>query len=94
MRTITHVYKPKDGKMIRVILALDNGKISKVVFAGDFFIDPPEKIKELENTLNGKGIEEALHLIETLLGEKVNLIGCSIEDFKKALHEAYTKSRA
>ncbi len=94
MNIVTHIYKPKGGKMIRVILTIDKGKIDKIVFAGDFFIDPPEKLRELENALRGKNLEEALDLIEALLGENVNLIGCSVEDVKKALHEAYMRSMA
>lgn len=43
----------KLGKLISVDLTTINGKISKLIISGDFFLYPEEKILELEKSLTG-----------------------------------------
>jgi lipoate-protein ligase A len=46
-------YKVPNGKLIKVTVEHEEGKIIKVLIRGDFFIHPEESIDDLELALKG-----------------------------------------
>ncbi len=80
-------YKVRGGKMIRVHVWHRDGKIEKVIFAGDFFMHPEESIEDLENVLVGAELEESEEIINEFF-RAVELIGAGPEDFYRALRIA------
>ena len=47
------INKVAGGKLIKVSLGVEDGRIVDIKVTGDFFMHPEEKIEELENTLTG-----------------------------------------
>lgn len=80
--------KVPNGKLIRVSLSVKEGKLSKVVITGDFFMHPEEVIELLEMKLNGvsadrKSITKA---ITNFFKEgEVKILGASPEDFVQVI---------
>ncbi len=52
------VYKVPNGKLLKISLSDEGGKISKLTITGDFFMYPEESLVELEKALFGAKIEE------------------------------------
>lgn len=51
------VYKVPNGKLLKVLLDFDGGKIIGVKLTGDFFAYPEDTIGKIEAALAGKAIE-------------------------------------
>lgn len=82
-------YKVKDGKLIKCIISIKNGKIENIKISGDFFMYPEEKIEKLEEKL--KGIEYKEENIKKALNEffkEVEVIGADKQHFLKLIMEA------
>ncbi|MEK7633536.1 MAG: lipoate protein ligase C-terminal domain-containing protein [Patescibacteria group bacterium] len=47
------VYKIPEGKLVKVELETEKGKIKKIKITGDFFMHPEEMIEKLEENLVG-----------------------------------------
>jgi lipoate-protein ligase A len=87
--------KVKGGKLVKVQLTQEKGRIQKIRITGDFFLHPEEVIDELEQALVGKPLEaeNILQTIKTLIREKnVTLLGVSPEDFVKCVLMACDKN--
>ena len=54
------VYKEPGGKLVRVSLEEEHGKISSVKVSGDFFMHPEEGIGILEERLEGKRVDPVI----------------------------------
>lgn len=65
----------KAGKLLKVWLAYDSGKIKQVKITGDFFLYPEETIADLEN-----GLSECV-LNEQAISERVNKLLKDVEVF-------------
>lgn len=48
--------KVEDGKLVKINLEYDD-TITRVQLRGDFFLEPPEALKKIENKINGLPIE-------------------------------------
>ena len=83
-------YKVKGGKLIRVRVWHRGDVIERVRFYGDFFIHPEEAIEELESSLSGKNIDEAVDMISSFF-ERTEVIGAEAEDFIHALRIAINR---
>ena len=75
-------YKVPNGKLLKVLLDFDGGKINSIKLTGDFFLYPEEAIGKIEAALAGKkferdGLVGALEMV--ISGEKIELFGVSAD---------------
>ncbi|MFB0563316.1 MAG: lipoate--protein ligase [Candidatus Lokiarchaeia archaeon] len=78
------------GGLIRVILRIDKNRIKEIMFSGDFFIYPQDKLSELEKNLTGvlTNTEKIGKIIQTFYEkEKVETPGITSEDFLTAISQ-------
>lgn len=88
-------YKVKGGKLIRVHLTIENGKIKHIKITGDFFLHPEDVIEDIERALRGRPLDEdeLNRLIENLLENKQAIpIGVSPRDFVRCIMMASEKN--
>lgn len=86
------IYKVPGGKMLRLFLEADHGKITKIRITGDFFMHPEENLKFLEESLLGVDLEnkDLLAAMQTCLSQHpTELYGFGPEDLTTAILEAY-----
>jgi len=89
------VYKVKDGKLVKVQLAIENEKIKKIKIMGDFFLHPEEVIEDIEQALEGHTLDEQelSRLIKDVLTNKQAVsLGVSPEDFARCIMMAGEKN--
>ncbi|RLF49719.1 MAG: hypothetical protein DRN20_01360 [Thermoplasmata archaeon] len=92
MRVGNAVLKVSGGKMIKVRVGIDDGKICQITISGDFFLHPENKIFDLENMLMGKECES----VERCVGEwakDVVIVGATAEDFKHVILMAINRAK-
>ena len=85
--------KHPGGKLVRVKLNFDNGKIFSAAITGDFFIHPEDKINELEEIFIGKSIffekADMLKLLEGIVEKHdMKLVGITPEYIVKIAKDA------
>lgn len=84
-------YKVEGGKLIKVQLNKDDGRICAIKITGDFFMHPEEIIDDLEKSLIGCSLNETI-IIETIrsfIEERgVTLLGVAPEDFARCIIKA------
>lgn len=73
--------KIKGGKMIKIEVELDKGRIANVVISGDFFAYPLGAIENIERSLKGKRAEkeEIKKTIDQFRG-KCTIVGATFDD--------------
>ena len=80
------------GGAIRADLRLEgpgDGRIREALLTGDFLVDPPRAIFDLEAALRGVSVEEAPRVAEAFLQrEGTTLLGFDPSDFRAALERA------
>ena len=84
-------YKVPGGKLIRVRVETETGRIRGIKFTGDFFLHPETDLEELERHLIGVEAEaEAVREMITKFFEKRGtiLVGVSPGDFVKVVLKA------
>ncbi|MFB6192971.1 MAG: lipoate protein ligase C-terminal domain-containing protein [Candidatus Nanohaloarchaea archaeon] len=82
-------HKVPDGKMVNINLETDSGKVKSVSIRGDFFLEPAEKLEELEDKIEGLDKDtEAQKIEEKLESVDAELIGFSRKDIGKAFRKA------
>lgn len=80
------------GKTVKVDLRVsDEGIITDVVISGDFFLYPEEYIHLIEESIRGRGIEEAIAELGKFR-DRVEILGATFDDLINLLKEAYQKS--
>ncbi len=85
------VYRAKKGKTIRVCVDIEGALIKKVVFTGDFFMEPGDEIDNLMKLIKDVKIDdkEIYRKIRLFFKNKgISLFGATPEDFENALKEA------
>lgn len=81
--------KVPDGKMVEIHLEIQDSEVSEAKIRGDFFLEPPEKLEELEGRLEGLETNAGKEkIIEQLEEVEADLIGFSREDIAEAFREA------
>jgi lipoate-protein ligase A len=81
-------YKVKGGKLIKVQLAVEDGRISRIKITGDFFLHPEDVIEEIEEALKGHVLDEQelSQLIENVLESKGAVsLGAGPRDFARCI---------
>ena len=81
------------GKLVKVWVKVQRGRIQDVRITGDFFLHPEEVILDVERGLVGADVDEGLdavkHRIDRVLKERgAEFIGVRAEDIASALREA------
>jgi lipoate---protein ligase len=88
-------YKPKDGKLIRLDIDVDENIIKDIKITGDFFIHPEYSIENIEDLLKGKNLklgDETLSELKNYVKENnIKMIGITIDDIKCIIDMAVDK---
>lgn len=82
------VYKIPDGKLVKVSLEFENNFVRKIKVHGDFFLYPETGIEKIEESLNGKKIDEdelILCINKAVEKNGLELFGLSAEGLAKAI---------
>ena len=88
------VYKVEGGKLIKVSLEAEQGKIASIKVFGDFFLHPEEAIELIEKGLQGAELNrETLKKKITSIVERnsIQLFGFKPLDLAKAIMVAVNK---
>ncbi|MHC1586526.1 MAG: lipoate protein ligase C-terminal domain-containing protein [Candidatus Hecatellaceae archaeon] len=92
------VHRSPGGKTIRVCISTAGGRISRVVFTGDFFAEPPESLTELGESLRGLKLEDEEAVAEVISKffsrGQIWLLGVTPADFKEAVIKGLRSLRA
>jgi len=81
------VYKVPGGKLLKVAVEHEGGRIVEAKVTGDFFMHPEDAVERLEGRLAGVEMSEVEGAVkEALVG--VVLYGVDVEAIVKALREA------
>ncbi|MCD6485607.1 MAG: hypothetical protein J7L47_10910 [Candidatus Odinarchaeota archaeon] len=97
MRHVSFDYKPKDGKLLRIVLDYEEDKIRQVKLFGDYFLYPEEAIFEIEKALVGIKLkrEEILNTLNAKFKELgVVSIGITPENICEGILLAYNKEKS
>ncbi len=81
-------HKVQGGKLIRVLLEEDRGRVARIRITGDFFLHPEEAIFEVERALEGAELAEGPlleRIKEVYRSAGAFSIGAGPEDFVKAI---------
>jgi len=82
-------HKVPNGKMVNIKVQTEDGQVYEVEIRGDFFLEPPEKLGELEEKLQGMDIKSGKDEVRERLDEiDADLIGFSAEDIAEAFSKA------
>ena len=87
MRKVSH--KVENGKMVKLGLDIQQKGIEGVEIRGDFFLQPPEKLEELEEKIQSLDVDSTVEDVEkSLKNFNADMIGFSPEDLGKAFRKA------
>jgi len=81
-------YKVEGGKLVKVSVEAEQGKISGIRITGDFFLYPEEAISTLENNLLETELEESklVEKIDSIVkGNSIQLFGFNAKDLAKTI---------
>lgn len=85
-------YKTPGGKLVVVDLEVVDGRIAHPMISGDFFLEPPEALSEIDKALDqfpSNSSEDAIaRQIRTRLEPGVEMIGFSPEAVARAVRRA------
>lgn len=76
-------HKVAGGKLLRVRMNIQEGKLAAITITGDFFMHPEEAIEMLEHMLLGCPLnEDAVRAgVEAFFATDVQVIGAGADDF-------------
>jgi len=78
--------KVKGGKLVKVTVRSEGGRISEVMITGDFFAHPEEGLEQVERELRGTTVSEVRKTVESATGG-VTLVGLKREDLIEMVEE-------
>lgn len=85
-------YKIPGGKLLVIDLELEQDKLKNVQLSGDFFMEPPDALYVINDTLEGlpanTSDEQIIRAINNNLGPDVQLYGITIEGIAVVLKRA------
>jgi lipoate-protein ligase A len=85
-------YKTPGGKLVVIDFEVVDGKIAHPSVSGDFFLEPPEALAEIDRALDqlpaSAGEDEIAERIRTALEPGVAMIGFSPEAVARAVRRA------
>ena len=72
-------YKVPGGKLVVVDYEVTEGRLRDVRLSGDFFLEPPEGLRALDQALEGVGADtpaaELTRRLEQAIGGRMTLVG-------------------
>jgi lipoate-protein ligase A len=80
------------GKLVKIKLWVDSGKIERITILGDFFLHPEEVIETIESSLVGNEVEDSTLLktiTDVLQKSEATLIGASARDLVEVIMMAW-----
>lgn len=87
-------YKVPGGKLVVVDCEVTDGRLHRVQLSGDFFLEPPEGLRVLDQALEGAPVDsppEALtHRLEDAIEGRMTLIGFDAAAVTTAVRRALT----
>ncbi|WEL23844.1 Lipoate--protein ligase [Candidatus Nanohalovita haloferacivicina] len=87
-------YKVEDGKMLKLKLEKENTVIKSAELRGDFFLEPAEKLSEIEQALTGISEKASVKdVADRVRNVDVKMIGFNPEDLGKAFEKALGDNR-
>lgn len=93
MRSEASVKVPS-GKMVKAAVDVREDQLENVSIRGDFFIEPPEALEELEEALTGLDVDaERAEYLATVDEVEGKMIGFSAEHVYEAIQEAVKQTR-
>lgn len=84
-------YKVPGGKLLKILLEHDSGRIKSVKITGDFFAHPEDCIEELEEELAGVRLDEVEGRVKGFFSSKkrnIELFGVNAEAISYAILSA------
>jgi lipoate-protein ligase A len=78
--------KVKGGKLVKVTVRSEGGRIAEVRITGDFFAHPEEGLEQVERELRGATVSEVRKTVESATGG-VTLVGLKREDIIEMVEE-------
>ena len=86
----TESVKVPDGKLVRVAVTYED-TIEDVAITGDFFLQPPEALGDLEAAIEGHPTDVTVEdLVEAIRAVDAQCIGFDAEDLARTTVEAMT----
>ncbi len=88
------IYKVEGGKLLKIALEAEKGKILSIRIFGDFFLHPEEAIELIEKGLQGAELKEEslMEKIDSVVeGNSIQLFGFKAADLAKAIMAAVSK---
>lgn len=87
-----YLRKIPGGKLLKIKIGIEDGKISNIMILGDYFLYPEEKNQEIEKALVGKSKDDVLQTIRSVVEkEGIRLFGFSTEDLASLIMEAFSE---
>ncbi|UPM45115.1 hypothetical protein [Halocatena salina] len=84
----TAAHKVSDGKLVEVRVTYDEA-FENVTIRGDFFLEPPTALEELEAAIEGLPTDsDRARIVGAIQGVEAQLIGFDAEALATALEEA------
>ena len=83
-----NIMKVEGGKLVKVSLELEQGKIKYIKITGDFFMHPEEAIERIENYLIGVAFDRAEikdNISKTITKNNIQLFGVDADSFAEAI---------
>lgn len=85
-------YKTPRGKLVAADFEVRNGLLRGVAVSGDFFLEPPDALEDINGALEGApaglGEEEISARLREALGPGVEMVGFSPEAVARAVRRA------
>ncbi|MFA5663265.1 biotin--protein ligase [Castellaniella sp.] len=85
-------YKIPGGKLVVVDLQVRGGCLQQVSLSGDFFLEPPEVLDDINQALNGLSVDAGPdHIVECVLGALpagTEMFGLSAEGIAEVVRRA------
>jgi len=82
-------HKVEEGKLLQLKLDIQDEKVEGVRLTGDFFLEPPEKLGEIEEKLEEFETSSSIDkVVKELQSVDAEFIGFSAEDLGEAFRKA------
>ncbi|MET1160113.1 MAG: lipoate protein ligase C-terminal domain-containing protein [Thermoprotei archaeon] len=82
----TGIRRVRGGKTLKIDLLVENGIVEDIVISGDFFAYPETVIDEIEDSIRGKSVSEAIDALRSFR-DRVELVGISFKDLESLFIE-------
>lgn len=85
------IYKVPNGKLLKIFLEDNRGKITSIKITGDFFMYPEENVEKLETTLIGCDLDKeklAAKINEFLTMTPTTFFGLDVESLVSTIINA------